>query len=153
MSDAGNAENWNIPMLVELVKAMNWAHQNMQYEIAKSGMDPFSINQGIVLSNIQLGIKRPSDLARAMNISRQAVSIILKQLEERDIINLVDDPDHKLAKIAVMTDDPAIIETLTNARKNTEQRLRKRIGEENYGKLKASLEVSWGPVGENGEGQ
>ncbi len=140
-------------MLVELVKAMNWAHQNMQHEISKAGMDAVSINQGIVLSYIQLGIKRPSELARAMNISRQAVSVILKQLEEREIVHMVDDPDHKLAKIAVMTDDPEIIETLTSARKTTEQRLRTRIGSENYGKLKEALEATWGPVGEDRDEQ
>lgn len=145
MSDNAKRE---MPMMVELVKAMNWAHQNMQHEIAKSGMEPFSINQGIVLSYIQLGTRRPSDMARSMNISRQAVSVILKQLEKRNIIELIDDPDHKLAKIAVMTKDPKIIETISKARKTTEARLQQRIGARNFDRLKLALGESWGPVGD-----
>ncbi len=148
MTATQNDDKWEMPMMVELVKAMNWAHQNMQSEIAKCGMETFSINQGIVLSHIQLGTKRPSELARVMNISRQAVSIILKQLVDRNIIHLIDDPDHKLAKIAVMTENSEIIEMLTKARKTTENRLKTRIGSQNFDKLKSALALSWGPVGE-----
>lgn len=151
MPTAQNDTDREIPMMVELVKAMNWAHQNMQSEIAKSGMEAFSINQGIVLSHIQLDTRRPSELARTMNISRQAVSVILKQLEDRNIIRLIDDPDHKLAKIVVMTEDTEIMEILTKARKTTENRLQDRIGSKNFDKLKSALALSWGPIGEQGD--
>ncbi len=150
------SDDLDTPLMVKLVKAMNWAHQNLQMEIEKSGAAPFTINQGIVLSNILLGINRPSDLAREMEISRQAVSIILKQLEERGIIELIADPQHKLAKIARMlpnVENEGILDVIHQARNATEARLRKRIGTGKFKNLQVALGSNWGPIGEykNGE--
>lgn len=144
-----SSEKVHSPMIVELVKAMKWAHQNMQYEIEKNGLAPFNLNQGIVLANIQMGINRPSALAREMNVSRQAISVILKELEERGIVEIVDDPSHKLAKIVKITDNPDILSTIKLARDKTEERLRKRIGEDNFQNLQSALNLKWGPVGDD----
>ena len=150
------SDDLDTPLMVQLVKAMNWAHQNLQMEIEKSGAAPFNINQGIVLSNILLGINRPSDLAREMEISRQAVSIILKQLEGRGIIELIADPQHKLAKIVRMLpndENEGILDVIHHARNVTEARLKKRIGAVKFKTLRAALGSSWGPIGEYQKGE
>ncbi len=147
MSKDNNEETY-APLVVQLVKAMNWAHRNMQHEIEKFDLAPFNLNQGIVLASIQSGINRPSALAREMNVSRQAISVILRELEERGIVEVVADPSHKLAKIVRIVDNPDILGNIRLARAQTEERLIKRIGEDNYRNLQIALEKDWGKVGD-----
>lgn len=149
MSGNNLADKHDVPMMVQLVKAMNWAHQSMQDEIDKSGIEPFNVNQGIILSNILLGINRPSDLARELSVSRQAVSIILKGLEKRKIIELVSDPSHKLAKVVRIlpeAESDGKLKIIHEARLATELRLKRRIGNAKYKNLLEALNEDWGPA-------
>jgi DNA-binding MarR family transcriptional regulator len=137
------------PLLAQLVKAMNWVHHSMQNEIEGSGFGPYNISQAIVLCNIILGINRPSGIAREMGLSRQAVSLILKELEAEGVIELADDPHHKLAKVArIKIDDRTHgLQAVTgSAVAAVDDRLRAQIGKKKLEGMKAALDVNWGPV-------
>lgn len=138
------------PLLAQLVKAMNWVHHCMQAEIAETGFGPYNISQAIVLCNIILGIDRPSGIAREMGLSRQAVSLILKELESQGVIELVDDPAHKLAKIVRIRYDERDggLQSVTgNAVSAVDEKLRQRIGSKKLEGLKKALATNWGPIG------
>ena len=137
------------PLLAQLVKAMNWVHHSMQSEIEETGFGPYNISQAIVLCNIILGINRPSGIAREMGLSRQAVSLILKELESQGVIELVADPDHKLAKIARIhfDENESGLQSVTgNAVMAVDEKLRARIGKTKLDGLKKALDTDWGPV-------
>lgn len=137
------------PLLAQLVKAMNWVHHSMQAEIEETGFGPYNISQSIVLCNIILGIDRPSGIAREMGLSRQAVSLILKELESQGAIELVRDPRHKLAKIAriKLDDNESSLQSVAgNAVSAVDEKLRARIGKTRLDGLKGALDTDWGPI-------
>ena len=139
------------PLLAHLVKAMNWVHHSMQQEVKGSGFGPYNTSQAIVLCNIILGINRPSGIAREMGLSRQAVSQIMKELESQGVIELTDDPDHKLAKIARIRHDEkkdGLSWVTSNAVSAVDMKLRQRIGKARFQALKKALDTDWGPVGD-----
>lgn len=137
------------PLLAQLVKAMNWVHHSMQLQIQGSGFGPYNTSQAIVLCNIILGINRPSGIAREMGLSRQAVSQILKELESQGVIELADDPAHKLAKIARIRYDErkdGLGSVTRGAVRAVDEKLNQRIGKANMQSLKKALDADWGPV-------
>lgn len=140
------------PLLAQLVKAMNWVHHSMQAEVVGDGVGPFNMGQAIVLCNINLGITRPSDIAREMGLSRQAISQIIKQLEAKGAVEKRDDPDHKLAKIVCIkkTSGTKGIQAITQRAISTvDDRLATRIGNQKLLNLKVALEDDWGPIEED----
>ena len=129
--------------------AMNWVHHSMQAEVANDGVGPYNVGQAIVLCNVILGITRPSDIAREMGLSRQAVSLIIKQLEAMSVVEKIADPEHKLAKIVRIktTKGKKGTHAVTQkAIRAVDDRLAERIGKRKFINLKAALDADWGPV-------
>jgi hypothetical protein len=74
---------------------------------------------------------------------------ILKELEAEGVIELADDPTHKLAKVArIRTDDAArgLQAATGSAVAAVDERLRSQIGKRKMDGLKAALDANWGPT-------
>ncbi len=137
------------PLLANLVKAMNWVHHSMQAEVVADDVGPYNISQAIVMCNIILGITRPSEIAREMGLSRQAVSQIINQLEGNGVLESIPDPDHRLAKIVGIksTSGQKGARAVTQrAIKTVDEKLADRIGKRKLMQLKSALGADWGPV-------
>jgi DNA-binding MarR family transcriptional regulator len=133
------------PLLLELVQALGWVHGNLNHELVKAGYPPIKLNQGVLICNILLGINRPSALAKKLGVSRQAVSIMIKELESQEIVETRDDPNHKLAKIVqINVKNKKFDAAIVKAFNKTETLLGKRIGKAKVNNLKAALNADWG---------
>ena len=59
--------------------------------------------QSMVMANIVLGVRRPSDIARNMGVSRQAIHATINQMVELGIVALMDDPSNRRIKVVAPT--------------------------------------------------
>ena len=137
--------NSDQPLLLELVRALGWVQDNLNHELVKAGYPQIKLNQGVLICNVLLGIHRPSELAKKLGISRQAVSVMIKELESLGIVETRDDPNHKLARIVqINVKNEKLDVAIGKAFEKTERLLEKRIGKTKLNNLKAALEADWG---------
>jgi len=82
-----------------LLHAFYWMDEGLQNHLKAAGLPPMSRTQSLVLTNIADGATRPAELARRLDISRQAVQQLLAGMQERGVIDLVPDPADARAKV------------------------------------------------------
>ncbi len=68
-------------LIVPLLQAFYWFDDGLQAHLQARGWAHVTRPQSMVMVNIVTGIRRPSDIARNLGVSRQAVSAYLKEDE------------------------------------------------------------------------
>jgi DNA-binding MarR family transcriptional regulator len=81
-----------------MLQAYYWLDESIQNHIRGAGFAPLSRSQGMIMINVAGGIRRPSDLARNLGISRQAMHQLLAGMVERGLIDLRPDRADARAK-------------------------------------------------------
>ena len=100
----------------------------------------------MVMANIVLGVRRPSDIARNMGVSRQAIHATISQMIEVGIVALVDDPTSRRVKVVApsVTGETMRVGAQQAMVLMTEE-LFKRLGKTNVLKAAHLLAEDWGP--------
>ncbi len=57
----------------------------------------------MVMANIVLGVRRPSDIARRLGVSRQAIHATISQMIGLGMVALVDEPSNRRVKVMALT--------------------------------------------------
>lgn len=132
-------------MIMDVMRAFYWFDEGLQSALKARGWQSISRSQSIMLANIALDIKRPADLARNLGISRQAVSKMLQEMTEDNLLSIQADPNDKRAQIVNFSDESIKLRTdALDILGELEVQLGKRIG---LGSLKAfrnALAKDWG---------
>lgn len=139
-----------------LLKDFYWIELGIRSYLSACNNPDFSRSEGMVIANILLGHKRPSDIARQLGISRQAIHVTIQQMREKGILDLVADPHDGRINQVVMTDlgkkmnDDGVV-----AMGILWEELAQRLGRERLSKAAEVFEADWGaPImfdaGENG---
>lgn len=89
---------------LSLLKDFYWIELGIRSYLRARGNPEFSRSEGMVIANISLGYSRPSDIARQLGISRQAIHVTIQQMKRKGIVDLVKDPDDRRIKLVVITD-------------------------------------------------
>ena len=99
----------------------------------------------MVMTNIVSGIVRPSDIARNIGVSRQAIHNTIGQMVTLGIVQLEPDPEDRRHMIVSLTD------LGTRMRKDAQRamdamttQIAARLGQEQFDALLAALEADWG---------
>lgn len=87
-----------------LLNDFYWIELGIRSYLRSRGNPDFSRADGMVIANITLGHHRPSDIARQLGVSRQAIHRQIRQMKEKGIVDLVDDPTDGRIKLVVITD-------------------------------------------------
>jgi DNA-binding MarR family transcriptional regulator len=129
-----------------MLQAYYWLDESIQNHIRGAGYAPLSRSQGMILINVAGGIRRPSDLARNLGISRQAVHQLLADLEERGLIDLRPDPADARAKEVHFSRRGTGMHLLAvEAQRKVHEELERRLGSKVLDDLtKALLDKDWG---------
>jgi DNA-binding MarR family transcriptional regulator len=129
-----------------LLKDFYWIELGIRSYLRTRGNPEFSRADGMVLANITLGFNRPSDIARQLGVSRQAIHRQIQQMKEKGIVTLVDDPSDGRIKLVVVTDlarkmneDGIVAMTLLW------EELGRRLGVDHLEKAAEVLVSDWGP--------
>ena len=99
----------------------------------------------ILFGNLDCGATHAAQIAQRMQVSRQAISKTLRELQSLGLVLLEDDPARRNQKLVVMTQEgmKLAIEA-RRALEEIENLLTEQIGDETMAKLRGALETGWG---------
>lgn len=133
-------------LLLSLLRGFYWFDEGLQNYLQARGWPVVTRPQSMVMANLVLGVRRPSDIARNMGVSRQAIHATINQMIAMDMVALVDDPSNGRVKIVVPT---AMGETMRiDAQRSMVlmgEELGRRLGRAQFLKAAHLLHEDWGP--------
>jgi len=137
-------------LIVPLLQAFCWFDDGLQAFLQKRGWAHITRPQSMVMVNVLTGVRRPSDIARNVGVSRQAMHTTITQMIQMGMLEMRDDPADKRSKIVALSskgqtmrkDADMAVDALT-------AELVRRIGSENVANLGKAFAADWGePPGE-----
>lgn len=90
-------------LMLSMLQGFIWFDEGLQSYLRTRGWPEITRSQSIVMANIALGVNRPTDIARALGVTRQMVHVTLNQMSAKGVLALVDNPDDRRAKVVVLT--------------------------------------------------
>ncbi|MDP3781397.1 MAG: MarR family transcriptional regulator, partial [Sphingopyxis sp.] len=91
-------------LIIALFQRFCWLDEGLQARLHERGWPDVSRPQSMIMTNIVSGIVRPSDIARNVGISRQAIHSTINQMAKLGIVELAPDPDDRRHMIVSLTD-------------------------------------------------
>ncbi|WP_334162507.1 MarR family winged helix-turn-helix transcriptional regulator [Phenylobacterium sp.] len=134
------------PLLLSLLQAFYWCDESLQNYLRSRGWPEVTRPQSMVMANVVSGVGRPSDIARSMGVSRQAVHTTINQMIELGMVALKDDPDDRRMKLVTPTPfgETMRLDAQRAIRIMTEE-LSQRLGAERVAQAAQLLAEDWGP--------
>jgi DNA-binding MarR family transcriptional regulator len=136
---------YSLPLIDLLLRGFRWFEDGLLSRLAEAGWPEITRAHSLVFAHLDLEGTRPSELARRIGISRQAVNQTLGELVERGLVELVPDPASRRSKLVVLT--PVGNATVGSAHavfSELEDALAERIGQVSVTELRSALETDWG---------
>ncbi len=132
-------------IFVSLLEGFEWFDESLQLTLKEAGLPQLSRTESMIMIHVQRGIIRPSDIARSLGLTRQAVHQSINSLVEREVFELSPDPEDGRIKNVTLTelgkamrkDANRIARELTNV-------LAYRIGQQQIDALRIAFNSSWG---------
>lgn len=133
-------------LIIPLLQAFFWFDDGLQSYLQAQGWNQVTRPQSMVMANVVIGVNKPSDIARNLGVSRQAIHTTINQMVELGMLELQDDAGDRRSKIVVLS------ETGVRMRGDANQvmadliaELRRRIGSRNVDNLMKAFAADWGP--------
>jgi DNA-binding MarR family transcriptional regulator len=134
-------------LIVPIWQAFVWMDDSLQNYLRKQGWPEVTRPQSMVMNNVVMGVRKPSDIARNLGVSRQAIHTTIRQMIDLGMLELVDDPEDGRSKVVAIGETGARMrESAQTAMLLLAEVLEHRIGKENVDQLKAALAADWGPA-------
>lgn len=146
---AKESHNGEFPDLLirGLAHALFWVDESLQATLEQAGWARMHRTKSMIMLNISYGVTRPIHLAKNLGVSRQAIHQTLQELQADGLIELVEDPQDKRAKVAQFSNEAkSLRQDVLNSLLAIEQRIAEQIGERNLQSLKKSLNKDWGQI-------
>ncbi|WP_332820172.1 MarR family winged helix-turn-helix transcriptional regulator [Sphingopyxis sp.] len=132
-------------LIIALFQRFCWLDEGLQARLHDRGWPDISRPQSMVMTNIVSGIVRPSDIARNLGISRQAIHSTINQMVKLGMVKLDPDPDDRRHMIVSLTETGARMrQDAQRAMDALADQLAERLGKERFDALLATLEADWG---------
>ena len=132
-------------LIIALFQRFCWLDEGLQARLHDHGWPDVNRPQSMVMTNIVSGIVRPSDIARNLGVSRQAVHSTINQMVKLGIVRLDVDPDDRRHRIVSLTDLGARMRQ--DAQRSMDAltaQIADRLGQDRFDALLAALEADWG---------
>jgi DNA-binding MarR family transcriptional regulator len=132
-------------LIIALFQRFCWLDEGLQARLHDHGWPDVNRPQSMVMTNIVSGIVRPSDIARNLGVSRQAIHSTINQMVKLGIVRLDVDPDDRRHMIVSLTDLGARMRK--DAQRSMDAltaQIADRLGQDRFDALLAALEADWG---------
>jgi DNA-binding MarR family transcriptional regulator len=133
-------------LLLSLLQGFYWFDEGLQNYLQACGWPVVTRPQSMVMANLVLGVRHPSEIARNMGVSRQAIHATINQMIDLGIVELADDPGNRRVKLIAPT---AMGETMRiDAQRSMilmGEELGRRLGKTQFMKAAHLLNEDWGP--------
>ncbi|MGI9242141.1 MAG: MarR family winged helix-turn-helix transcriptional regulator [Verrucomicrobiales bacterium] len=137
-----NAEGATLAQLIG--RADLWFRKKLLAALESGDHKGIGSSDILMLANLNCGRTYPSEVARRIGISRQAVYKLLRNLEQQEIVSLEQDSERRNSKVIVITSKgEAMIRDAVILLQGIEEELRDKIGAESVDQLRAALELDW----------
>lgn len=132
-------------LIVPLLQAFCWFDDGLQAHLQAKGWGQVTRPQSMVMVNFVTGVLRPSDIARNLGISRQAIHSTIAQMVDMGMLELKDDPADGRSKVIAITPKGVAMRADANeAVQALTAELGRRIGKAHVAALAAALSCDWG---------
>ena len=122
-----------------------WFSKKLLAALEASDHKGYGKSDILMLANLDCGRTFPSELARRIGVSRQAVYKMLKNLEAKGIVALETDSERRNSKVIVITPEgERMIRDAMTLLRGIEQKLRGNLTPKAVDQLRAILEQDWG---------
>ena len=119
--------------------------EGLQARLHDRGWPDVSRSQSMVMTNIVSGIVRPSDIARNLGVSRQAIHSTINQMEKLGILQLDVDPQDRRHVIASLTETGQMMRRDAQlAMDSLTSQISSLLGQEKFDALLDALDADWG---------
>lgn len=147
-----SAENTPGQLMALLLARFLWFDGGLQASLDAAGWGGVRRLESMAMIHVHAGIRRPSDLARVIGVTRQSINTALRELEEKGLVRLVPDPEDRRCKIVEFAPEGAgMREAALTAVTSLEALLAERLGSDRVAALVQLLEADWGaPTGQEG---
>ncbi len=130
-----------------LLVRFRWVETSLLNSLREQGWPEMSRAQSMVMAQLRNDEVRISEIARQLEISRQAAQKTIASLQELGLVESVVDPNNSSALLVKLTragvqNTEAAAQIFTKI----ERTLAKRIGAEETQALRSALEADWGKV-------
>lgn len=132
-------------LIIALFQRFCWLDEGLQARLHDHGWPDVNRPQSMVMTNIVSGIVRPSDIARNLGVSRQAIHSTINQMVKLGIVRLDVDPGDRRHMIVSLTDLGARMRK--DAQRSMDAltaQIAGRLGQDRFDALLAALEADWG---------
>ena len=132
-------------LIIALFQRFCWLDEGLQARLHDHGWPDVNRPQSMVMTNIVSGVVRPSDIARNLGVSRQAIHSTINQMVKLGIVRLDVDPDDRRHMIVSLTDLGARMRK--DAQRSMDAltaQIADRLGQDRFDALLAALEADWG---------
>lgn len=134
-----------LPLALELLRASSWFNDAMAERMRRRGYPLLTPSQSYVMAQLLIGPARPSDLARGLGVSRQAVHQLLRPLVDADLVEIRADPTDGRATLVHPTDTAAEFgRVAAEEHAAVERLLADRIGAADLADLRRIVALDWG---------
>lgn len=134
-----------IYLIVPLLQGYEWFDEGLQRGLRARGWPILTRPESMIMHHVILGMVRPSDIARALGLTRQAVHSTIAQIVEKGVFELVPDPSDRRIKAVGLTEtgkamraDAQMIVTYLA------EQLGQRIGQKRLANLAEAFTQDWG---------
>jgi DNA-binding MarR family transcriptional regulator len=142
-------ESFELPpgrLAAALLTASAWFDEALLARLAQDGGPSLSPTRSRAFLAMSSGPIRISDLARELDISRQATHKLLDSLEHDDLVERRADDRDQRAHLVTLTDrGRAVARRAVAILSELEDELAQRIGTDNVAVLRHALAQDWGP--------
>ncbi|VAW95266.1 hypothetical protein MNBD_GAMMA21-1432 [hydrothermal vent metagenome] len=135
----------NDPIGKLLLLGFRWFDQSLRQSLIKQGWPKITSSQSLLMAYITSDGIRISELARCLNISRQAAQRLVHELNEKGLVRINPDPDNLSAKLVVLSArGQKIVKDALRIFQQLERSICKRVGSKQVKDLREVLEADWG---------
>lgn len=129
-----------------LLAASAWFDEALLARLADSGGPSLSPTRSRAFLAMSAGPIRVSDLARELDISRQATHKLLDSLADDDLVERhTDERDHRAHVVSLTDRGIAVARAAGTILRDLEDELTERIGSRHVDALREALAQDWGP--------
>lgn len=132
-------------LIIALFQRFCWLDEGLQARLHDHGWPDVNRPQSMVMTNIVSGIVRPSDIARNLGVSRQAIHSTINQMVGLGIVQLEVDPADRRHMVVSLTDLGA--QMRKDAQRSMDAltaQIAAKLGQDKFDDLLAALEADWG---------
>ena len=134
-------------LLLTILQGYYWLEDGVRNYVQAQGHPSFTRSEGLVMAHVILGNQRPADMAQGLGISRQAVHTTIRQMEDKGIVEMREDPENRRLRLVQLTSTGQQMRNDgMEAMEMILSELGQRIGKRKVTQLTDILAADWGPT-------